>query len=168
MGPQILRVEEQLGLLKMNLTFFYADFVKEFPSRTLWRGPSQICPSPSSALCPLLYRTEHFLRAEKGENVPRKGEEEGWPAKGAKRKKGRENRSGMAEMAHPFMSTRAHKKGTRENLVKTLTSLNKEVRPFFLSDNSILSLPSVSSLSDYSIWSSWRRFYPCDHSIWSI
>ena len=27
-------------------------------------------------------------------------------------------------------------------------------RPFFLSDNSIWSLPSVSSLSDYSIWSS--------------
>ena len=35
--------------------------------------------------------------------------------------------------------------------LKTLTSLNKEVRPFFLSDNSIWSLPSVSSLSDYSI-----------------
>ena len=44
--------------------------------------------------------------------------------------------------------------------LKALTSLNKEVRPFFLSDNSIWSLPSVSSLSDYSIWSSWRRFYP--------
>ena len=42
--------------------------------------------------------------------------------------------------------------------LKTLTSLNKEVRPFFLSDNSIWSLPSVSSLSDYSIWSSWRLF----------
>ena len=36
--------------------------------------------------------------------------------------------------------------------LKTLTSLNKEVRPFFLSDNSIWSFPSVSSLSDYSIW----------------
>ena len=35
--------------------------------------------------------------------------------------------------------------------LKTLTSLNKEVRPFFLSDNSIWSFPSVSSLSDYSI-----------------
>ena len=35
--------------------------------------------------------------------------------------------------------------------LKTLTSLNKEVRVFFLSDNSIWSLPSVSSLSDYSI-----------------
>ena len=45
--------------------------------------------------------------------------------------------------------------------LKTLTSLNKEVRLFW-------SLPSVSSLSDYSIWSSWKLFYPCDHSIWSI
>ena len=38
--------------------------------------------------------------------------------------------------------------------LKTLTSLNKEVGPFFLSDNSIWGLPSVSSLSDYSIWRS--------------
>ena len=49
--------------------------------------------------------------------------------------------------------------------LKTLTSLNKEVRPFFLSDNSIWSLPSVSSLSDYGIPKSWRLFYPSDHSI---
>ena len=40
--------------------------------------------------------------------------------------------------------------------LKTLTSLNKEVRPLFLSDNSIWSFPSFSSLSDYSIWRSWR------------
>ena len=52
--------------------------------------------------------------------------------------------------------------------LKTLTSLNKEVRPFCLSDNSIWSFPSVSYLSDYSIWRSWRLFCPCDHSIWSI
>ena len=52
--------------------------------------------------------------------------------------------------------------------LKTLTSLNKEVRPFFLSDNSIWSYPSVSALSDYSIWRSWKLFLPCDHSIWSI
>ena len=38
--------------------------------------------------------------------------------------------------------------------LENLTSLNKEVRPFFLSDNSIWSFPSVSSLSDYSIWRS--------------
>ena len=39
----------------------------------------------------------------------------------------------------------------RRLALKTVTSLNKEVRPFFLSDNSIWSFPSVSSLSDYSI-----------------
>ena len=38
--------------------------------------------------------------------------------------------------------------------LKTLISLNKEARPFFLSDNSIWSHPSFSSLSDYSIWRS--------------
>ena len=38
--------------------------------------------------------------------------------------------------------------------LETLTSLNKEVRPFLLSDNSMWSFPSVSSLSDYSIWRS--------------
>ena len=32
--------------------------------------------------------------------------------------------------------------------LKTLTSLNKEVKPFFLGDNSIWSFPSFSSLSD--------------------
>ena len=69
----------------LNLTFFHADFGKEFPSRTLWRGACRSCPSPSSALYPFLYRTEHF--SEKGEKVPRKGEEEGWPAKGQKGKK---------------------------------------------------------------------------------
>ena len=42
--------------------------------------------------------------------------------------------------------------------LRTLTSLNKEARPFFLSDTSIWSLPSVSSLSDYSIRRSWRLF----------
>ena len=42
--------------------------------------------------------------------------------------------------------------------LKTLTFLNEEVRPFFLGDNSIWSFPSVSSLSDYSIWRSWRLF----------
>ena len=42
--------------------------------------------------------------------------------------------------------------------LKTLTSLNKESRPFSLGDKSIWSFPSVSSLSDYSIWRSWRLF----------
>ena len=42
--------------------------------------------------------------------------------------------------------------------LETLTSLNKEVRPFVLGDNSIWSFPSVSPFSDYSIWRSWRLF----------
>ena len=42
--------------------------------------------------------------------------------------------------------------------LKTLTFLNKESRPFFLSDNSIWRLASVSSLSDSSIWRSCRLF----------
>ena len=46
----------------------------------------------------------------------------------------------------------------QRNSLKTLTSLNKEVRPFFLSDNGIWSFPSVSSLSDYSSWRSWGLF----------
>ena len=42
--------------------------------------------------------------------------------------------------------------------LKTLPSLNKEVRQFFLGDKGIWSFPSVSSLSDYSTWRSWRLF----------
>ena len=38
--------------------------------------------------------------------------------------------------------------------LKTLASLNKEVKPFFLGDNSIWHFLSFSSLSDYSIWRS--------------
>ena len=41
-----------------------------------------------------------------------------------------------------------------DSSLKTLTSLNKEVRVFILGDNSIWSFPSVSSLSDHSIWRS--------------
>ena len=49
------------------------------------------CPPPPKALLCTLFSTEQstFRGGEKGEKVPRKGEEEGWPAKGAKRKKGR-------------------------------------------------------------------------------
>ena len=45
---------------------------------------SKLCSVPIS-----LQNRALFERGEKGEKVPRKGEEEGWPAKGAKRKKGR-------------------------------------------------------------------------------
>ena len=47
--------------------------------------------TPLQALPCAICSTEQstFRGGEKGEKVPRKGEEEGWPAKGAKRKKGR-------------------------------------------------------------------------------
>ena len=56
------------------------------------------------------------------------------------------------------LSTSWRQIGCTRNSLKTLTSLNKEVRPFFLSDTRIWSFPSVSDLSDYSIWRSWRLF----------
>ena len=76
------------------LTFFHADFGKEFPSRTLWRGPSRDCHSPSSVLCPLLYRTEHFSRGRKGWKITEKRWGRGVASKGGKKeKRTRENRS---------------------------------------------------------------------------
>ena len=52
--------------------------------------------------------------------------------------------------AFPDISWNSEKTQT----LKTLTSVNKEVRSFFLGDNSISSFPSVSSLGDYSFWRS--------------
>ena len=71
------------------LAFFHADFGKEFPSRTFWRGPSWDCPSPSSVLCHLLFRTEHFSMGRKGRKGAEKKGGRGVANKGAKRKKGR-------------------------------------------------------------------------------
>ena len=59
--------------------------------------------------------------------------------------------TGARKQQHLGQPTQGHE-GT--SFLKTLTSLNKEVRPFSLSDNSIWSFPSVSSLSDHSIWRS--------------
>ena len=67
----------------------------------------------------------------------------------------RETLCGAGPIAKIHIQTPLHQE--RPSL-KTLTSLNKEVRPFFLGDNSIWSFPSVSSLSDYSIWRSWKLF----------
>ena len=72
---------------RRNLTFFHADFGKEFPSRNLWRGPSRNCPSPSSALCLLLYRTEHFSRGRKGQIYAEKRGGRGVARKGGKKEK---------------------------------------------------------------------------------
>ena len=52
---------------------------------------------------------------------------------------------------HAWVQIRPLKRDRRKSTLKTLTSLNKEVRPFFLGDSSIWSFASVSSLSDYSI-----------------
>ena len=72
------------------------------------------------------------------------------------------------QICTPSLGTTAPWPPAQTGPLTTLTSLNKEVRPFFLGDNSIWSCPSVSSVSDYSIWRSWRLFQPCDHNIWSI
>ena len=74
-------------MTKSFTDFFYADFGKEFPSRTFWRDPET---GPLQALCSALRSTEQSTSrgGEKGEKVPREGEEEGWPAKGTQRKKG--------------------------------------------------------------------------------
>ena len=57
-----------------------------------------------------------------------------------------------------YFSVQTHLSNLQVLPLKTLTSLNKEVRPFFLCDNSIWSFPSVSFLSDYSTWRFWRLF----------
>ena len=79
-----------------NLTFFHTDFGKEFPSRTFWRDPSRNCPSPSSALFPFLYRTEHFSKGRKWRKCAEKRGGRGVASKGGKKeKRTRENRSGI-------------------------------------------------------------------------
>ena len=75
--------------LGIFLTIFYADFGKEFPSRTLWRGPPSNCPSPSSVLCLLLYRTELFSRRRKGRKGAEKRGGRGVASKAGKKEKGR-------------------------------------------------------------------------------
>ena len=82
------------------LTFFHADFGKEIPSRIFWRDPSRNCPSPSSALCPLLYRTEHFSRGRKWRKCAEKRRGRGLASKGGKKeKRTRENRSAFASFS---------------------------------------------------------------------
>ena len=69
---------------------FFTQISGRFPYRTLWRGPSSIwnCPSLQAQCCALCSTEQTAYRGgEKGEKVPRKGEEEGWSAKRAKRKK---------------------------------------------------------------------------------
>ena len=82
------RYEDLLSQRVRRLTDHFSCRFREglsFP-KSAWRGPSWNCLSPSSLLCPLFYRIEPFLERAKGEKVPREGEEEEWPAKGAKGK----------------------------------------------------------------------------------
>ena len=65
------------------------------------------------------------------------------------KEKARKEESGAPQWIHPLSELGQVRQATRISL-KTLASLNKEVWPFFLSDNSIWSVPSVSSLSDYT------------------
>ena len=64
-------------------------------------GEVQPQTAPPQALCCGLCSTEQSTvrGGRKGEKVPRKGEEEGWPAKGGKKeKRTRENRSAFANL----------------------------------------------------------------------
>ena len=71
-----------------SMTFFRADFGKEFTSRTLWTGPSWNCPSPRSVLCPLLYRREHFSRGRTGrKGAQKRGRKRGGQQRRQKGKK---------------------------------------------------------------------------------
>ena len=63
-----------------------------------------------------------------------------------------------------LLSKNGHKEGHGTPL-KTLTSLDKKVGPFCLSDNSIWSFPSLSSLAITALGG---YFSLGDHSIWSI
>ena len=57
-------------------------------------------------------------------------------------------------LPQPLSNSKSQKTLCSGTTLKTLASSNKEVRPFFLGGNSIWRFPSVSSLSDYSIWRS--------------
>ena len=94
-------IHQQSHIFISSLTFFHADFGKELPSRTLWRDPSRNCPSPSSALCPLLYRTEHFSREKKKAKVCREeGRKRGGQQKGQKGKKDAWKQVGSSQQSH--------------------------------------------------------------------
>ena len=67
-----------------------------------------------------------------------------------KTEKGLSKRRSLRNGRRGFIESRNRGMGPLENP----NSFNKESRLFFLSDSSIWSFPSVSSLSDYSMWRS--------------
>ena len=75
-----------LSVHGLHPTFFHADFREGISSPNFVEGSilplSKLCAEPFALQSRALFEGE-----KKGEKAPRKGEEEGWPAKGAKRKK---------------------------------------------------------------------------------
>ena len=101
-GEEARSASEQAGVTKLlqnciNFQFLFLRLLlPDLLSRRFREGisfPKSLercilkCPSPSCAPCPSLYRTEHFSRGRGAENVPKRGKEEGWPAKSQKGKK---------------------------------------------------------------------------------
>ena len=76
------------SLLQLTLTFFTQISGRNFLPELC--GEIHPETAPLQDLCCALCSTEQstFRGGEQGEKVPRKGEEEGWPAEGAKREKG--------------------------------------------------------------------------------
>ena len=86
------------GLLEkslIKLTFFHTDFGKEFPSRTLWKKVHPETAPLQAVRCALRSTEQSPFRGGEGAKMcrekggKRRGGEEAWAAKGAKRKKGR-------------------------------------------------------------------------------
>ena len=66
--------------------------------RTFWRGPSLNCPSLSSVVCPLPYRTAHF-GGEKREKSARKRRGRGVASKGGKKEERTHENKSVSEGA---------------------------------------------------------------------
>ena len=70
------------------LTFFHADFGKEIPSRTLWRGPSWNCPLSKLCTVPFALQNRALFEGEKRVKRSReKGGKRGGQQRGQKGKK---------------------------------------------------------------------------------
>ena len=69
-------------------TFFHADFGKEIPSRTLWRGRSWNCPSPKLCAVPFALQNRALFEGEQRVKRSReKGGKRGGQQRGRKGKK---------------------------------------------------------------------------------
>ena len=136
------------------LTFFHADFGKEFPwsSRTLCRGASWNSSSPSCLQCPSLYRTEHFSRGKKGrESAERRGGR--WVARTGGKTRGK-GRVKIGQIPAPKIAEFEAKKGIPKNLSSQVVG---EVRVNFWGE--VLLKPFISWVEGPSCSeSSWEGF----------